>query len=235
MEKYTIQEILDMSYTEYVTYLLKKYGPVPDNFVLSDGEHFNTKIDRSDEGLVIHHIDETVHDIHPALYDLKRHNRSNLVYCDLLEHLILHVKLFYDPKFNYEHQDDMEIVSDDEVGIEVVDLDPAIFQPEHQFTIFKNYVLDMFLEINRLYEDYEYYNQPGPSRNPALTLKILPKLNSYLVVIKYVLLVTGVGYMEQYGEAERLCTSIGVVAPSLYISHKFTVTKLDYKDTSICL
>ena len=33
MEKYTIQEVLDMSYTEYVAYLLKKYGPVPDNFV----------------------------------------------------------------------------------------------------------------------------------------------------------------------------------------------------------
>ena len=90
-----------MTYDEYVNFLLFKYGKVPGDYYLNEDctpENFDIK--RSDEALVIHHIDE---DKMPGLswispdrrryipFDYQRADR--LVYCHFVEHTILHMKI----------------------------------------------------------------------------------------------------------------------------------------------
>ena len=101
--------LYEMSYNEYVDSLKAKYGNVPkDYFYVNRNGHLaksqgNT---RGNEGLYIHHIYECyyinlsdVYMYHELLkvmdeQDWKDAQKSeNLVYCNLLEHLILHIKI----------------------------------------------------------------------------------------------------------------------------------------------
>lgn len=233
----TLKDIIDMTYEEYVEHLLKKYGPVPENFVTNrECEKFNLNIDRSKEGLTIHHIKEKLGGVPINWYDYEMHKKENLVYCDMVEHFLLHVKLFYDPKFNYEQQGMLHIVDENgQSDEEIDDLDPAIITPEIQLAGFKMYLKDMIFEINRLYFDNICYGQPGPTRTPGLTTKILPKYKAYLGILKYILLVTGVGYMEQFSEAVLICASISEFGICHEISADLLDMIIDYKDTSIDL
>lgn len=99
--------LLSKTYDEVVQYLLEKYGP-------SDYDYFSEKsykkflnneinsitkgkYSRTSEGLYCHHIDEYNHEnlsnidyIREFKYPFNLQKKDRLVYCDLLEHAILH-------------------------------------------------------------------------------------------------------------------------------------------------
>ena len=90
---------IHMSYEEYVDYLLKKYGKSEyDYFCDESCKSRNTKGIRTSEGLFQHHIDEDkailLSTKEFALNQPYKYQKaSRLVYCNLLEHLLLHIKI----------------------------------------------------------------------------------------------------------------------------------------------
>lgn len=90
---------VNLSYSDLVEYLIQKYGAVNgDYFVNESCTTKNKKISRTKEGLQIHHIDEdkaislsqdTYAKTHPFSYQ----KAERLVYCNILEHLLLHIKI----------------------------------------------------------------------------------------------------------------------------------------------
>jgi len=94
---------LGLSYGELVGYLLKKYGPAEEDYFLDSFTSKNKRVSRTQEGLQCHHIDEDkavmLSDEEYARrnpFDYQRADR--LVYGDLLEHLLLHVKIAEEPR-----------------------------------------------------------------------------------------------------------------------------------------
>ncbi len=88
---------LSLRYNDLVDYLKRKYGTVSGDFFLNRNcTTKNKSIMRSEEGLYCHHIDEdkgidlanTAKD-----YPFEWQKAERLVYCNLLEHLILHMKI----------------------------------------------------------------------------------------------------------------------------------------------
>lgn len=90
---------LTLSYYDLVKYLIKKYGPAQyDYFCNSNLKSKNPKVPRTSEGLYCHHIfeDRGLQLSTPSTarrQPLEWQNKENLVYCNLLEHLILHIKI----------------------------------------------------------------------------------------------------------------------------------------------
>lgn len=97
------ENLLKTSYNEAVKYFLKKYGKAKHNYFKDTNCTIkNSQVTRTSEGLYCHHIDEDKaimlsNDKFAAAnpYDYQKANR--LVYCNLLEHLLLHVKIAENP------------------------------------------------------------------------------------------------------------------------------------------
>ena len=95
----TLNEVWNMSYDEYVQYLLDKYGKATvDYFCTPECKSKNPKISRTKEGLECHHIDEDKFILlsNPKVacicpFELQKADR--LLYADKIEHLILHIKI----------------------------------------------------------------------------------------------------------------------------------------------
>lgn len=108
-----IELLLNLNYDECVEFLASKYGrPKKSYFSNSFCKSKNTSISRTNQGLVIHHIDEDKAIMlsqkefainNPFEYQMPH----RLVYCDLLEHLLLHIKIVEFP--NPEAQDECGI------------------------------------------------------------------------------------------------------------------------------
>ncbi len=101
------KKLLSLTYRETVQFLLKKHGEVIDNYYkeksynsfldgkikkITHGKYTKTK-----EGLYCHHTLENEYEnisstkfIAQYMYPYEYHKKENLVYCDLIEHLILH-------------------------------------------------------------------------------------------------------------------------------------------------
>lgn len=99
MDKSEIKEELKMTYEELQFYLVRKYGGAKyDYFSNSECRSKNKKISRTKEGLFCHHMDE---DKGGNLSDplaaqnqpFEWQKKERLVYCNILEHLILHMKI----------------------------------------------------------------------------------------------------------------------------------------------
>lgn len=94
-----------MSYYEYCDYLQKKYGIPKHNYFRPSFTTKDSKISRTKEGLVVHHKYE---DHTPRLskkeiavqYPYEWQIAENLVYCDYLEHLFLHILICENPNPN---------------------------------------------------------------------------------------------------------------------------------------
>ena len=93
-----------MNYNDLVASLLKKYGAAKHNY-FKDWECTikNRLVSRSAEGLFCHHIDEDKaimlsNDKYAAQNPFEYQKASRLVYCNLLEHLLLHVKIAEEPR-----------------------------------------------------------------------------------------------------------------------------------------
>lgn len=95
------EALFRMSYDEYVESLLEKYGPVPNDYYRNEVCLTRTGNTRTREGLIIHHIDE---DKEAGLSSMWKYRNpfsmpeeyqkvDRLVYCNLVEHLLLHMKI----------------------------------------------------------------------------------------------------------------------------------------------
>ena len=103
MDKFEIEGDLCDSYRSLVNHLLKKYGAAScDYFVNENCKTVNPNISRSKEGLQCHHIDEDkAIMLSSPQYAIKNpfkyQKADRLVYCNILEHLILHVLIVREP------------------------------------------------------------------------------------------------------------------------------------------
>ncbi|MDV3157533.1 MAG: hypothetical protein Q8760_02295 [Candidatus Phytoplasma australasiaticum] len=98
--KYSISYMMLLTYNQIIDILLDKYGEVPGNYFLDRKcTKINEYIKRSSEGLQIHHIKENemkglsnpeLAQKAPFSYQME----YNLVYCNLLEHFLLHCKIW---------------------------------------------------------------------------------------------------------------------------------------------
>ena len=114
------QDLLLKNYDEAVDFLLQKYGPAQDNYFKEKSyKRFMNKeiksiakgnISRTSEGLYCHHIDENIMlKISDSVFIRKYkipfeyQKKERLVYCDLIEHSILHVLIAKETssKFGY--------------------------------------------------------------------------------------------------------------------------------------
>jgi len=99
MERKELYEELQMTYEELQHYLIQKYGgAVCDYFVTPECNSKSKKISRTKEGLYCHHIDEDKganlgNPMQAKLQPFEWQRKERLVYCNVLEHLILHVKI----------------------------------------------------------------------------------------------------------------------------------------------
>lgn len=104
MESAEIKNEILMSYQELVDYLLNKYGSAKyDYFCNESCRSKNSKISRSSEGLQCHHIDEDkaiqLSEPKYAIYNPYEYQKADrLVYCNILEHLLLHMKIAFSPR-----------------------------------------------------------------------------------------------------------------------------------------
>lgn len=108
-----IELLVKMSYHELVNYLLNKYGPAKYNYFYNEWcRSVNQKVSRMQEGLYCHHIDEDkairLSDIkHAQINPYEYQLAERLVYCNILEHLILHFKIFLEPKHKDANKDEI--------------------------------------------------------------------------------------------------------------------------------
>lgn len=99
MKSSEIQKQLGMSYSELVKHLLSKYGPAQYNYFRNEScKSKNPKVSRTSEGLICHHIDENKaillsNDKCAVNNPFEYQKADRLVYCNVLEHLILHIKI----------------------------------------------------------------------------------------------------------------------------------------------
>lgn len=111
-------DLLSEGYEEAVDWLLQKYGPAQDDYFressyqrFMNGEIKNItrgKASRTNEGLYCHHIDEIkwlkISDQNfVKAYNIPFENqrKNRLVYCDLVEHAILHILIIKETSFEY--------------------------------------------------------------------------------------------------------------------------------------
>ena len=98
------EKMLSMSYDEIVKLFLKKYGAAKhDYFTDRECTLKNKLVSRTGEGLFCHHIDEDKaimlsNDEYAARNPFEYQKKNRLVYCNLLEHLLLHVKIAEEPR-----------------------------------------------------------------------------------------------------------------------------------------
>ncbi len=96
--------LLNMSYKELVSLFLEKYGAAKyDYFVNENCKTKNSAVSRTKEGLFCHHIDEDKaillsNDKFAANNPFSYQKADRLVYCNILEHLLLHIKIAEEPR-----------------------------------------------------------------------------------------------------------------------------------------
>lgn len=95
---------LNLNYTEYVLKLLSKYGVAKHNYFKDTGcTQKNPLVSRTSEGLFCHHIDEDKaillsNDEFAPQNPFEYQKADRLVYCNILEHLLLHIKIAEEPR-----------------------------------------------------------------------------------------------------------------------------------------
>ena len=92
--------VKDMSYRVYCSYLQNKYGIGLADY-MTKSYNDNPKCKRTKEGLFAHHLyeDEGIllsDKVFAKMYPFEWQEKQNIVYCDYLEHLLLHILIFRD-------------------------------------------------------------------------------------------------------------------------------------------
>lgn len=97
------ESMLKTNYQDIVSALLKKYGSAKHNYFKDTACKIkNPLVTRTNEGLFCHHIDEDkaimlCNDKFAVNNPFEHQKADRLVYCNLLEHLLLHVKIAENP------------------------------------------------------------------------------------------------------------------------------------------
>jgi hypothetical protein len=112
---------LQQSYSQYVEFLLSKYGPGLDDYYSKKSyDRFLSgeiktlskkgKVSRTAEGLYCHHIDEDKQILISTPAAILKFNipysyqtKDRLVYCNLIEHAILHIHIAIEQKNNHSN------------------------------------------------------------------------------------------------------------------------------------
>lgn len=155
MESTEIKNQLKMTYDELVDYLLKKYGPAQyDYFCNESCKSKNSKVSRTNEGLYCHHIDENKaillsNDKFAVNNSFEYQKANRLVYCNVLEHLILHIKIVEEPK--NENANQMEIQG---IGGAVCFICPQINDYFNGYEFKQQYLINIFSLIENNFNDY---------------------------------------------------------------------------------
>lgn len=101
------------TYEEYVEYLKRKYGSAKYDYFTKNWTKIR-KVTRTNEGLFVHHVFED-HAIMLGNPEYAKNNpfewqkAENLVYCDWLEHLLLHIKIYQFPAKDKNENEDVGI------------------------------------------------------------------------------------------------------------------------------
>ncbi|AEJ23950.1 hypothetical protein WKK_05395 [Weissella koreensis KACC 15510] len=120
------KNLLEKTYLEVVDFLLEKYGPAVDSYYsevsynrFKRGEikaPTKRKISRTSEGLYCHHIDEDKQILISnarAIVDFnipfEYQTKDRLVYCDLVEHAILHILIAIEDKNKIDKLNNMQL------------------------------------------------------------------------------------------------------------------------------
>ena len=97
------ESLLKLDYNNLVQFLLQQYGKAKHNYFKDTNcTTKNPQVTRTSEGLYCHHIDEDKaimlsNDKFAAANPFDYQKANRLVYCNLLEHLLLHVKIAENP------------------------------------------------------------------------------------------------------------------------------------------
>lgn len=100
MKEYNL--VKGLNYYDYCVYLQKKYGEAQYDYMTKTFNK-NTKVTRTSEGLIAHHKME----IHMIMLSTKEiaekcpfewQQKQNIIYCDYLEHLLLHILISETPE-----------------------------------------------------------------------------------------------------------------------------------------
>lgn len=102
MDKEEIIKEMEMNYDQLVQYLLNKYGGAKcDYFAKTNCKNRSKLISRTNEGLICHHVDEDkVSNLSVSesaiCYPFDYQKKERLVYCNYIEHLLLHIVIVKD-------------------------------------------------------------------------------------------------------------------------------------------
>ena len=155
MKSIEIQKELEMKYSELVEYLLKKYGPAKyDYFCTESCKSKNHKVSRTNEGLYCHHIDEDKaimlsNDSYAIKNPYEYQKAERLVYCNVLEHLILHIKIVEEPRNKAANE--LEIQG---IGGVINFICPQINDYYNGFVFKQPYLIKIYSLIENNFEDY---------------------------------------------------------------------------------
>lgn len=155
MERAEIRKELGMQYNELVDYLLNKYGPSKyDYFCNESCKSKNAKVSRTSEGLYCHHIDEDKaimlsNDKFAPSNPFEYQKANRLVYCNVLEHLILHIKIVEEPKS--KNANEMELQG---IGGAVNFLCPQINDYYNGYEFKQPHLIKIFSLIENNFDDY---------------------------------------------------------------------------------
>ncbi len=105
--------LMQMTYSQIVEKLLSKYGKAQYDYFVSEAcKTKNRKNSRTSEGLFCHHIDEDkaillASDEYAIKNPFRYQKADRLVYCNFLEHLLLHIKIVEEPKNAYANKNEL--------------------------------------------------------------------------------------------------------------------------------
>lgn len=157
MESIEIKKEMQMGYNELVDYLLKKYGPSKyDYFCNENCKSKNQKVSRTDEGLICHHIDEDKaiklsEDKYASMNPYEYQKADRLVYCNILEHLLLHVKIVEEPRNIDANIDEFQ-----GIGGVIAFMCPQINDYYNGYKFKKQYLINIYNQVENNFEDYIY-------------------------------------------------------------------------------
>jgi hypothetical protein len=155
MKSEEIKLELGFNYQQLVEYLLNKYGKCQfDYFTNESCRSKNSKVSRTAEGLICHHIDEDKAimlstDKYAINNPYSYQKADRLVYCNLFEHLILHIKIAEEPKAKNANSGELQ-----GIGGAINFLVPQINDFYNGFVFTQNHVINQMNLIKDNFEDY---------------------------------------------------------------------------------
>lgn len=203
-----------MSYDELVSYLVTKYGPAKYDYFSSENcTTKNRRVTRTSNGLFCHHIDEDKADklsdsTYAAKYPFAYQKAERLVYCNYLEHLLLHIQI---SKLRHEKKS-IKITDVKELskiilpGVKYIcaDLNYAFDYPETQINwkkkcfdvVSENY--DDYISILRDFIQFIERQYVGPGKKTTKK----NSFNSEIEFIRFQLSMKPSGYISDYVYAD---------------------------------